>query len=70
MLVLTRRVGESIFIYPSETLHPDMTVRELFEQGPIRITLTRINGSQSRIGIVAPETLAIAREEVINARSA
>ncbi len=70
MLVLTRRVGESIFIYPAETMRPDMTVRELFELGPIRITLTRISGSQSRVGIVAPEVLSIAREEVVGARSA
>jgi len=39
-------------------------VSELFGDGPIRLTLTRINGNQARIGIVAPAMLTIAREEV------
>lgn len=64
MLVLTRRVGESIFIFPSEKLDPNTTIGELFGNEPIRITLTRVNGNQSRLGIVAPDDLTIAREEV------
>ena len=64
MLVLTRRVSESIFIFPSDELSPETTVSELFGDGQIRLTLTRINGNQARIGIVAPATLTIAREEV------
>jgi sRNA-binding carbon storage regulator CsrA len=64
MLVLTRRIGESIFIFPSKDLDPNTTVGELFGSEPIRITLTRINGNQSRLGIVAPDELTIAREEV------
>jgi len=64
MLVLTRRIGESIFIFPSKDLDPNTTVSELFGDEPIRITLTRVNGNQSRLGIVAPDELTIAREEV------
>ena len=64
MLVLTRRVGESVFIFPARELPPDMLVSQLFGDGPIQLTLTRINGNQARIGIVAPENLTIAREEV------
>ena len=64
MLVLTRRVGESVFIFPAEELPPDTPISALFEEGPIRLTLTRVNGNQARIGIVAPNTLTIAREEV------
>lgn len=64
MLVLTRRVGETILIFPADTMPPEMKVRDLFKQGPVRITLTRIAGSQARVGIVAPEMLAIAREEI------
>ncbi len=66
MLVLTRRMGESVYIFPSDDLDPDTTISDLFRDGPIKITLTRISGNQSRLGIVAPETLTIAREEVIN----
>jgi sRNA-binding carbon storage regulator CsrA len=65
MLVLTRRVGESVFIYPSEDLNPDTPVSALFENGPIRVTLTRINGNQVRMGITAPPSLNIVREEVV-----
>lgn len=64
MLVLTRRVGESVLIYPSDEISPDTLVSELFASGPIQLTLTRINGNQARIGIVAPDELIIAREEV------
>jgi len=64
MLVLTRRIGESIFIFPSKELALDTPVSELFGEGPIQLTLTRVNGNQARIGIVAPATLTIAREEV------
>lgn len=64
MLVLTRRVGESIFIFPSNELDANMPVSELFKDGPIQLTLTRVNGNQARVGIVAPNSLTIAREEV------
>jgi sRNA-binding carbon storage regulator CsrA len=65
MLVLTRRVGESVLIFPSEGLPPDTPISAVFADGPIQLTLTRINGSQARIGIVAPQNLTIAREEVV-----
>jgi sRNA-binding carbon storage regulator CsrA len=64
MLVLTRRVGESIFIFPSADVSADTPIGDLFKEGPIQLTLTRINGSQARLGIVAPDSLTIAREEV------
>ncbi len=64
MLVLTRRIGESIYIFPTAELSPDTPISELFRDGNIQLTLTRINGNQARIGIVAPATLTIAREEV------
>lgn len=65
MLVLTRRVGESVFIFPSDELPMDTPISALFADGPIQLTLTRINGNQARIGIVAPQELTIAREEVV-----
>ena len=64
MLVLTRRVGESVFISPSQELPPDTPISKLFKNGPIQLTLTRVNGNQARIGIIAPNELIIAREEV------
>jgi len=64
MLVLTRRVGESVLIFPSDELSGETAISALFDNGPIRLTLTRVNGNQARIGIVAPGNLVIAREEV------
>lgn len=64
MLVLTRRVGETVFLFPSDELDPDTPVSELFKNGPVEITLTRVNGNQARLGIVAPSEFTIAREEV------
>lgn len=64
MLVLTRRVGETVFLFPSDELDPNTPISELFKNGPVEITLTRVNGNQARLGIVAPREFTIAREEV------
>ena len=45
MLVLTRRIGESIFIFPSDELFLDTPISELFWDGFIQLTLTCINGN-------------------------
>lgn len=63
MLILTRRAGEQIFILP-EDLPEDMTVKELFEGGRIAIQVLGVQGGQVRIGIDAPDDLAIVREEI------
>lgn len=64
MLVLTRRPGESIHIYPSDKIRPDMTVAELFRDGPFEIHIRKINSGQVRISIRAPEELTILRNEL------
>ncbi len=64
MLVLTRRPGEAIQIYPSGDIRPDMTVAELFRDGPLEIHITRIHPGQARISIKAPRELAILRTEL------
>lgn len=64
MLVLTRRTGEGIEIYPSGDIRPDMTVAELFRDGPLEIHINRINPGQVRISIKAPRELAILRAEL------
>jgi len=64
MLVLTRRTGESIHIYPSDKIRPDMTVAELFRDGPFEIHIRKINPGQVRISIKAPHELTILRNEL------
>ena len=50
MLVLTRSVGERLFI----------------QDGAIKIQVLEVKGNQVRIGIEAPKDIAIHREEVFN----
>jgi len=66
MLVLSRRKDESLLIYPSLDVAPDMTVAELFKDGPIKVMLTGITNKQASIGIDAPRSLAVARAEVVD----
>jgi carbon storage regulator len=51
MLVLSRREGEAIILETSD--------------GPITIRLTEYNGSQTRIGVEAPRSVKVLREELL-----
>lgn len=50
MLVLTRSIGERLFI----------------QDGAIKIQVLEVKGNQVRIGIEAPKDITIHREEVFN----
>jgi carbon storage regulator len=50
MLILTRRVSESIIIETSD--------------GTIEVVICKINGGQVRVGIQAPDSVDIWREEI------
>lgn len=65
MLSLARRPGESLLIYPAADLDPDMTISELFKNGPIIIrSALEPSKKQIQLSIKAPEELIIMREEV------
>ena len=64
MLVLSRRADESIVIQPAEGTDSAMTLRELFANGPIMITLLGSSGRRVKVGIEAPESLAIRRKDI------
>ena len=64
MLVLSRRTDESILIQPAEGTDSTMTLRELFANGPIQITLLGGSGRRVKVGIEAPEQLAIRRKDI------
>jgi sRNA-binding carbon storage regulator CsrA len=63
MLVLSRRADQSILIQPGEHTDGTMTVAELFANGPIQITLLGGTGRRIKMGIEAPEQLAIRRKD-------
>ena len=54
MLILTRRVGESLKIGQLEDIL----------DGPVTVTVLAVKGRQVRIGIEAPENMRIDREEI------
>ena len=64
MLVLSRRADESILIQPAEGADGSMTLQQLFANGPIQITLLASTGRRVKVGIEAPEQLAIRRKDV------
>ena len=63
MLVIRRRSDESIVIQPADGADANMTLAELFANGPIQITLLGGTGRNIKMGIEAPEHLAIRRKD-------
>ena len=63
MLVLSRRSEESIVIAPAEGVDSDLTLKDLFANGPIRIILLGGNGRRVKMGIDAPAELSIRRKD-------
>ena len=63
MLVLSRRADESIVIQPADGADTQMTLAELFANGPIQITLLGGTGKRVKVGIHAPAQLAIRRKD-------
>jgi sRNA-binding carbon storage regulator CsrA len=63
MLVIRRRSDESIVIQPADGADANMTLAQLFANGPIQITLLGGTGRQIKMGIEAPEHLAILRKD-------
>ncbi len=51
MLILTRRVGETLII-------------EIPGQGLVEVTVLNVKGTQTRIGINAPKSIKVHREEI------
>lgn len=64
MLLIARREGESLYIYPDESLDPDTPISEVFT-GPITIKLDELRSNQAKLAIDAPEALEIVREELL-----
>jgi sRNA-binding carbon storage regulator CsrA len=64
MLVLSRRTDESIVIELADAVYGNMTLVELFADGPILITLLGGNGRRVKMGIEAPNQLSIRRKDI------
>jgi len=64
VLVLERKSGESILIYPNDDINPEMTVGELFAMGPIRVAVKCRDHIAVKLAIDAPNKMKILRREL------
>ncbi len=63
MLIVSRRDAESILIRPGDDIDPNMTLADLFKNGPIEITIFSSNGKRVKMGVQAPRQLSIWRKQ-------
>ncbi len=62
MLIVSRRDAESILIRPADNIDPNMTLADLFSDGPIEITIFAAGQSRIKMGVQAPPQLSIWRK--------
>ena len=70
MLILTRKAGQVLKVAPHESVDPATPIGELFQDGPIEIVVTKIQGTQVRLGINAHASFLVLRDELTNPRAA
>ncbi|MEM7502132.1 MAG: carbon storage regulator [Pseudomonadota bacterium] len=63
MLIVSRRDAESIEIRPADDADLQMTLADLFRQGPIEITVFSAAGNRVKMGVQAPNELCIWRKK-------
>ena len=68
-LALTRKPGQVLKIAPHESVNPTTPICELFRDGPIEIVVTKIQGTQVRLGINAHASFLVLRDELTDPRA-
>lgn len=63
MLIVSRRNAESILIEPAEGIDPATPLSEVFNDGPIEITIFSGAGHRVKMGVDAPRALSIWRKD-------
>ena len=63
MLIVRRKHSESLLIRPQDGIDPQLTLQDLFENGPIEITIFAAGAKRVTIGVSAPRQLAIWRKD-------
>jgi sRNA-binding carbon storage regulator CsrA len=64
MFILTRKPGQTIQIVPGENLDPATPVGDLFMEGAIEVTVSRIEAEQVELVVGVPSRLLILRGEL------
>lgn len=67
MLIVSRRDAESILIRPGDGIDPATTLGDLFKSGPIEITIFSSKDNRVKMGVQAPDELAIWRKNRVAA---
>jgi len=67
MLIVSRKDAESIEIRPDDGIDPNITLADLFSNGPIEITIFSSNGNRVKMGVQAPAELCIWRKKAVAA---
>lgn len=67
MLIVSRRDAESILIRPGEDTDLKLTLADLFQNGPIEITIFSSGTNRVKMGVQAPEQLTIWRKTAVPA---
>lgn len=63
MLIISRKDSESIQIRPADDMDASTTVADLFQNGPIEITIFTTGQQRVKMGVQAPEQLRIWRND-------
>lgn len=63
MLIVTRKDSESILISPGDGIDPSTTLEDLFQDGPIEITVFATGEKRVKMGVQAPNQLCIWRKD-------
>lgn len=63
MLIISRKDSESIQISPADNIDTSITIADLFQNGPIEITIFSTGQQRVKMGIQAPEQLRIWRND-------
>lgn len=64
MLIVSRKDAESILIRPGDDIDQSITLADLFQGGPIEITIFSSNNNRVKMGVQAPDELSIWRKDV------
>lgn len=62
MLIVSRRDAESILVQPGKDVDPTITLGDIFQNGPIEITIFSSGNNRVKMGIQAPDELTIWRK--------
>ena len=63
MLIITRKIGQTISIELSPDTDPATPIGDIFKEGVIEVIVAQVRGSQVRLGITAPVSLVVLRDD-------